>query len=56
MADESKYDPNQVGSGAKPQSTDAPLNDELQTLLDRADRASELHKQANRLADHSRRK
>jgi hypothetical protein len=55
MADESKYDPNQAGSGSAPKSSDSAVRDDAQTAVDRAERASELHRAANKLADHSRR-
>lgn len=55
MADE-KYDPNRAGSACAPRSTDAQQNYDAQEAIDRANRASELHREANKLADRSGRK
>jgi hypothetical protein len=54
MTDDAKWmDINKQGSGSQPCSTDAPTNSDAQTAIDRATRASELHQEANRLADRS---
>ena len=55
MAD-AEYDVNKAGSGCPPKSTDTPTNYDAQEAIDRADRASELHREANKLADRSSRK
>lgn len=48
-----KYDPKQAGSGCPPTSTDAPTNRDAEETIDRADNASRLHQEANKLADRS---
>jgi hypothetical protein len=44
---------NQAGSGCKPESTDTPVREDAQQAVDRANRASDLHRQANEAADRS---
>jgi len=54
MTDDSKWgDINKQGSGSKPTSTDAPVDRDAQESIDRANNASKLHQEANRLADRS---
>ena len=46
-------DINKAGSGCKPTSSDEPLNEDTQTAIDNAERASRSHQQVNELADRS---
>jgi hypothetical protein len=54
MADKGQWqDINRAGSGTPPTSTDEPIKRDAQEAIDRADNASRLHREANRLADRS---
>jgi hypothetical protein len=56
MSDNTKWaDINKAGSGIAPKSTDTPEAADAQEAIDRANNASRLHEEANKLADHSRR-
>jgi hypothetical protein len=52
MPNDSRWaDINKQGSGSRPSSTDTPVDRDTQDAIDRANNASKLHQEANRLAE-----